>query len=248
LAKYDASGNVVWVRQVKGGPAHGAYIAVEPSGICHIVGTMAFQADFGGGLVVTNSGVVGDLMFSLPRMTQQANALQAREMGTGGEVIPSGIVVDSLGNSYVAGRFQHSSTITFGNTTLINNGFSSVFLTKNDSSNNVVWASGGLQWIEGGSVSAATSVAVDATGNSYLAVIWNRDQVDFGGIMLTNLQGSPADTMGFMAKYDRYGNILWARNVFGTNNSQMGFTAIAEDRWQNVFAVGACRIFSGWRV
>jgi len=61
--------------------------------------------------------------------------------------------------------------------------------------------------------------------------------------MLTNLQGSPADTMGFMAKYDRYGNILWARNVFGTNNSQMGFTAIAEDRWQNVFAVGGLQNF-----
>ncbi|MDB6018340.1 MAG: hypothetical protein JWR19_2829 [Pedosphaera sp.] len=235
MAKYSAVGDLVWVKQIKGAPGGHGGVAVEPNGTSHVTGFFPNQADFGGLVLTNSSGTFQDHVYCV-KYDAAGNPLWARETGTGGETLTSAIGIDPSGNSYVTGILQDGTSV-FGSNTISGN----IFVVKLDSLGNVLWAKGGAT----GTIfdANATSLAVDVTGNCTVAGYVGSTNVSFGGIVLSNPQGGGAEDMGFMVKYDRDGNLLWARNVFGSKSSFMGFKSIAEDQWQNVFAIGGLQNF-----
>ena len=70
------------------------------------------------------------------------------------------IAKDGLGNSYIAGNFNNES-LSFGNTTLINNGQSDIFLAKYDSHSKIVWAKN----IGGNNNEKLESLIIEPSGN-----------------------------------------------------------------------------------
>lgn len=158
--------------------------------------------------------------------------------GTGGD-FGFGIATDGPGNSYVTGAF--SSTTTFGagednETELTAAGGSDVFVAKYDRNGQLLWATlaggTGTDWGNG--------IAIDGPGNSYVAGIFQG--IATFGEGEDNETGLTASGSfdAFVAKYDRNGDLLWAKQASGTSN-EIGW-GIATDSRGNSYVSG---YFSG---
>jgi len=144
--------------------------------------------------------------------------------------LASSVAVDASGNAFVAGYFVAPS-ITFGSTTLISAGSENIFLAKYDAVGNVLWAksAGGIK------NDCATSVAVDASGNIYVAGIFQSPTITFGSTILMNLGVFNI----YLAKYDTIGNVLWAKSAGGTGLKEV--SSIALDASGNIYVTGEFR-------
>lgn len=108
----------------------------------------------------------------------------------------SDAAVDSMGNTYVVGRFF--GAIQLEGNTLVAAGGSDLFLAKFDASGHHVWS---LQIGDNGS-EEGQSVAVDGEGN-----------VVVGGFDFDFIMSSPAL---FVRKYDSFGGQLWGKTLWGS--------------------------------
>lgn len=91
-------------------------------------------------------------------------------------------------------------------------------------------------------ISGAKHVAADSSGNVFVAGTFNGASpasIDFGGVGLTNVSGGFSTAAAFVCKYDRFGNIGWARLVATNGGSQF---RLAADSFGNVYFAGR---FSG---
>ncbi len=146
------------------------------------------------------------------------------------------VSTDAFGNVYVAGNF-FSTTIVFGNDTLINltnpdtaHLVSDIFITKYDSSGNVLWAKSAI-----GPGSNATSICTDALGDFYVTGYFS-DSLIFGNTVLTNNHSESV----FTAKFNSSGNVIWAKTTVTTSNNcsfNMG-RSISTDFSGNVYITG----------
>lgn len=141
------------------------------------------------------------------------------------------LATDGLGNTYAAGFFQ-SLTMAIGTDTLTNSGYYSyeMLLVKYDNAGNILWARNA----SGINDEKAHSIAVDTSGNIYIAGYFSSPEVTFDGITLTNSGSGYADM--FVVKYDADGNVVWAKSAWGP--SQDYANGIALDPWGNVFVTG----------
>ena len=136
------------------------------------------------------------------------------------------ITTDAVGNVYITGVFS-SSTLTFGNTTLINAGGCDVFIAKYDPNGNVLWAKSAGD----NNTDCGTGITTDVVGNVYLTGRFS-STITFGNITLS----SAGDIDIFIVKYDSDGNVLWAQSAGG--NSEDEIHSIATDAVGNVYITG----------
>lgn len=136
--------------------------------------------------------------------------------------------VDSSGNSYLLGSFD-DSPLVFGGVSLNRIGPNDLYITKLDTSGNVVWAKS-----YGGTYATmqGASVAVDGSGNVYLTGTFQDDN-------LTN----PALTLIgsidiFVFKLDSSGNLVWAKNFGGSGANSYGLD-LSVDSTGNVYVAGS---------
>ena len=222
VAKYDASGDLVWAKRAGAGGAsfdQGLGIAVDGSGNSYVTGHFVGSATFGPGetneTTLTSAGfddifvakydASGDLVWA-----KRAGGMSFNDFG-------QGIAVDGSGNSYVTGNFQGSATFGPGETnqTILNSaGGGDIFVAKYDASGDLVWA----KRAGGTAVDVGNGIAVDGSGNSYVTG-------DFGGSATfgpgetneTTLTSSAGSFDIFVAKYDAPGDLVWAKRAGGTS-------------------------------
>lgn len=203
IAKYDASGNVLWAKQAGGQDIDASKnIAVDNSGNSYITGEFQGSATFGS--ITLNSS--GNYDAFIAKFDASGDVLWAKQSGGAGLEVGRGIAVDSSGNSYITGYFDGSAT--FDSTTLTSSGSYDVFIAKYD-------ATGNFQWAEGAGSSGedfGRNVAIDGSGNSYITGTF-RGLASFGSTMVSS---SGIEDI-FIAKYDASGNVLWAKKAGGTN-------------------------------
>ena len=149
--------------------------------------------------------------------------------------------VDLSGNTYVAGMFT-SISIPFGSTILINtdstntgnSGFSmDIFLVKYDADGNVLWAKS-VQGTDNMD-ERVFSIAVDGTGNVFLAGMYSSPTLSFDTITITN---AGIENI-FLAKYDPNGNALWAKSTGGSYHDWA--YSVAMDNSGNIYLTGVFR-------
>ena len=131
--------------------------------------------------------------------------------------------------------FFKSPSISFGSYTLINQAMNNgdVFLVKYNKDGDIVWA----QRAGGSDDDVGQSVAVDSSGNVYLAGYFLSQYIVFGTDTLRNLN-YPAYTCDiFLGKFDSDGNVIWAKCEGGMKWDIPYFVAI--DRWGNVCVTGS---------
>ncbi|MCB0533195.1 MAG: SBBP repeat-containing protein, partial [Saprospiraceae bacterium] len=213
IAKYDATGNVLWV--VSGGGLDtdfGSDIAADASGNVYVTGEFQGTAGFGSQTLTS----AGDVDAFVVKYDASGNVLWARSGGAGNFDTGNGIAADAAGNVYVTGYFRGNAG--FDSQTVSSVGNSDVFVAKYDASGNVLWVVG----LGGTNADAGNGITTDAAGNAYVIGDF-RGTAGFGSQTLT----SSGNVDVFIAKFDASGNVLWANSGGGPN----------QDNGQSIVAV-----------
>ncbi len=109
LAKYNAAGNIQWVRSSSGFGTKAPYdVAVDAEGNPYVFGTFKDTAIFGH---IILSGV-GDEHIFLIKYNSKGEAEWAKQIGRHGAVLGKALSIDKQGNLYLTGNF--SDTVEFG--------------------------------------------------------------------------------------------------------------------------------------
>jgi len=254
IAKYDTSGNQIWIKQF--GSADGDIaigIAVDSVGNSYITGYTY------GDLAGTN---VGKRDIFIAKYGTSGNQVWIKQFGSADADFGYGITVDSAGNSYVTGSTSWD-----------------IFIAKYDTSGNQIW----IKQFGSANPDFGYGIAVDSAGNSYvtgftagdLSGTGNARRKDafvikhdtFGNQIWVVQFGSAADDEGygiavdsagnsyitgytdgnlagtnigysdiFIAKYDTLGNQIWIKQ-FGSATDDFGY-GIAMDSADNSYVTG----------
>lgn len=223
VVKYDSSGNALWAKSAGGtlGSAGGYSVTSDPLRSVYITGTFSsphITFDF---VTLTNSGNT-DLFIA--KYDSSGNVQWAKNAIGSSVDYGFSITSDPLSNLYITGSFLSPSLI-FGIDTLINSGNKDMFLTKYDSSGNVIWA----KRAGGNAEDDGYSVALNASG-VYATGFFNSSPIIFG----TDSLISNGNYNTFLSKYDSSGNVLWAKSFTG------GFPyTVASDANDNTYITGS---------
>lgn len=227
LVKYDPAGNVIWAKSAGGDDLDASNsVAVDKLGNVYLTGYFKSSSlTFGSTTLVNAGGSIYDLF--LVKYDAGGNVLWAESSGGTGDDRGYSIAVDDPGNIYLAGYFL-SPTLTIGTTTLTNRGFSDIFIAKYTTDGDALWVDSpvGPGW------EYTYGVAVDKSGNSFIAGKLNGNTLTFGPFVLTKV----ANHDMFIAKYSSSGQVLWAKNagISGDNSSNF----VAADISGNCYVAG----------
>ena len=234
ISKLDASGNLVFAKRFGGSISDLSYsIAVDSTGNIYTTGFFQDTVDFDPSAGTTNLTTAGLSDVFISKLDASGNLVFAKRFGAAEADAGRSIALDSTGNIYTAGYFEQ--TVDFdpsaGTTNLTSAGRSDVFVSKLDSSGNLVFA----KRFGAAETDVGLSVAVDSTGNVYTTGYFEQT-VDFDpGAGTTDLTtGGGSDV--FVSKLDASGNLVFAKRFGGSNDD--GGISISVDSNGNIHTTG----------
>lgn len=200
MVKYNSSGTVQWVKNSAGG-SEGHGVTVDATGKIYATGVYRMDANFGG-IPLTNNG---DQDIVVLRYDANGNVIWAKGIGGTTRDIGKRITTDASGNVFVAGNFL-SGSLTFGSTVLTNaSAADDIFVVKYDVNGTVVWANNE----GGGGNDLAFGIAVDKDDDVYVGGFFTSTFILFNTVTINN--SNPANSDGFLIKYDNNGIEKWAK-------------------------------------
>lgn len=210
IAKYDTNGNALWAKSAGGiNGDYGSSVSADANGNVFVTGGFSSPTISFGTTTFTKSGV--SKVFVV-KYDANGNVLWAKSAeGWASFDAPYSVSADAGGNVLVTGAFE-SSVITFDSITLINGGGGNSFIAKFDSTGNILWAKSS----HGTGSDEINSVCSDENGNAFVTGWFDSPTLTFGSTTLIN---SGIYNI-FTAKYDVYGNILWARSAGGSGDDE----------------------------
>jgi hypothetical protein len=201
VAKYDASGNLVWAQQFGGDANEGSdrELAVDGSGNVYVVGSFTGSANFGA-TALTSAGQTDAFV---TKLDSGGNFIWTKQIGGALDDRGNGVAVDSGGNALI-----------IADTAAGGSGARDAFIRKLDSSGNTIWSQ-----VVGESSSiptkgkptptgsaGGTNITVDAAGHVYATGNMS-GTVDFNaGSGTTAVSG-----LAFVVKLNSAGALTWAR-------------------------------------
>ena len=240
VAKYNNAGDFVYVNTMGGELEQtGTAIATDPLGNLRVVGTFYHDADFDPGSGEVILSIKGHSLNSfISALGTNGQFLWARQMGFYSDSTyidrGTGIVADSTGNIFITGSFY--GTLDFdtgpGVSPVTSAGVSDVFVAHYDRAGNLVkvFSIGGVGFDRGG------KIVLDGDGNIVITGDF-AGTVDFDpGPGITNLT-SDLYTTPFVAKYNRNGNLIFAKAVAG--GTQTFNYGLCIDKLQNIYLTGS---------
>jgi hypothetical protein len=236
LAKYDASGNYVFAKNMGGTSSETANaIAMDGTGNVYITGYYFGTSDFDPGVGTASlSSVSGTQDIFIAKYDASGNYLYAKSIGGTSNDRGQSITVDGSGNVYITGYFTGTAdfdpSASTANVATI--GSNDIFLAKYDASGNYVYAKG----IGGTGDDRGMDIAIDGSDNLYITGNFSTT-ADFDPSASTASLVSAGGTDVFVAKYDASGNYVYARALGGTA-ADLG-NAIAVDDDGNTYITGS---------
>ena len=160
------------------------------------------------------------LLFSASAMSQLPSLNWAKNIGGSRG---NHITVDAAGNVYTTGYFSGVADFDPGpGTFYLTADGGDAYVSKLDADGNFVWA---LQF-GGDQTNYGQAVNVDVSGNVYIAGYFG-GTVDFDpGPAVFNITSNGQNDI-FITKLDTNGNLLWAKNIGGTN-SDLAYAAVLD--------------------
>lgn len=178
------------------------------------------------------------LFTALPSLAHAQDLVPAwgGSMGSDGSDVGSSIALDATGHVHATGNFSGTIDIDPGTaiTNLSSAGSNDVYVTKFDTTGNLIWArSFGGVYSDG-----ATSIAVDAAGSVYIAGGFS-GTADFDpGAGVFEMTAATTDQNDiYICKLDAAGNFVWAKGIIGGTWWDNAFD-IAVDPYGDVIVTG----------
>ncbi len=208
IAKYDAAGNLVWVRTGGGSYQDEAYaVSTDVAGNCYVTGYFTGNSIFGS--VPLSSAGYFDTDVLLLKYNPSGLLLWAKRAGGTANDIGYGMDITNSGQVIVCGVFQ--GTKSFGENVLTRIGGSNGFLARFESNGKLAWVKSSA----GADFSEYRKVSTDNAGNSYVAGSISGD-VAFANTKITSSGGKDA----CIAKYDNKGVLMWVLQGGGTDDDE----------------------------
>jgi hypothetical protein len=214
LAKYDGSGNVLWVKTAIGAiPDHDVYekglsLSSDKKSNIYVAGTCSSNNPPNDYMMIFDYDTL-TLEFPcnnvfLAKYDFSGNFKWANSAGGGGiSDYCTGICTDKNGNSYITGHFN-SDTLFFDGIEVYNNtGGKIFFVAKYDSSGNVIWARSCGKYAS----FKNPGIGLDADGNCYIGGSFQTSNY----VGFDNIQYSANGCSFFLVKHDVAGNLVWAK-------------------------------------
>lgn len=234
VTKSDASGNLIWVKTFGGTSDDiGLSIAVDSSSNVYVSGSFRSTADLDPGantLSFTSSG--GQDAF-VSKFDSSGGLLWVRQMGGSTDDRARSIVLDSVGNVFIAGYFQGTADFDpgVGTTNLTVVGSQDGYVWKLNSSGDLVW----VRQLGGSSIDNMYSIAIGSNGDLVISGSF-MSTVDFDPGAGTNNLTAVGAIDAFVLKLNSSGAFVWVSQLGGTGTEQ-GF-AVAVDAAGNAYATG----------
>lgn len=232
FSKWDASGNFVWATRsmsfnTNSDLQRGCAIDLDANGNVYVVGEYTESIDLGS-QTLYSSGLI-DVFIT--KLDNSGNYQWARRLTGTSQERANAIVVDASGNSYVAGYFYGTTNFNseFGgpfNLTASASGQDG-YICKYDASGMFVWAKAMGEEVR--------SLTLDSNGDLLVTghFVGTEDFDPNAGVFNLTSQGV-ADA--FICKLSAAGNLIWAKQVGGTN-TQEGY-GITVDANNNIYTTG----------
>ena len=218
VAKFNASGKVVWAAKGVSTFVNSRALALDSAGNVYITGNFNGKELVLGGNILKNSSTNADL-FVAKLNSNGTWAWAAQSSGTALE-LGGGVAVDSSGNTFVSGSFTHTSSDSaqIGATKLHSAGHHDLFVAKLDSAGKWLWAksAGGLNGEHG------YDLAVDSAGNAVVTGTYT-GSAKFGSLSLTGDKSSDI----FVAMIDDAGAWKWVTSA-GSSINDYGVSIVLD--------------------
>jgi len=230
-----------WVEAMGGSSSDdvGKSIDTDENGNVYTTGTFKGTVDFDPSPSnVQNLTAVGLKDIYIQKLDSSGQLLWVKQVGGINDDESSSLKVDANGNVYIIGFFR--DTVDFDPDIAIQQNLASVggtdiFIQKLDSNGNLVW----VKQMGGTSFNRGLSIALDLSGNLY-ATGYFIGTVDFDPNPTTqNLVTSLGSQDFFIQKLDVNGNLVWVKQIGGSNSDVAN--AIATDKDGNVYTTGYFR-------
>ncbi len=237
ISKLDASGNFIWVEQIKGTTSSSMKsIVTDGIGNFYCTGIFEGTCDFDPGAGTYNMTVGTFKDQFILKLDASGNFLWAKQIGGGlGIVDPSSIGIDASNNIFTAGSFNTTADFDPGAPVynLVAGPSFDEYVLKLDGSGNFAWA----KQIRG----IGRAMDIDMSGDIYTTGTFD-DTTDFDpGIgTYTLCPNGNIKTDIFISKLDNSGNFLWAKQL-GDTSWDEGY-GIDVDLNLNVYTTGYFRL------
>ncbi len=226
LRKYDSNGNWIFTVYIADGDPRITSIAIdEVTQDVLVTGTFSGVEIFGTD-TLTSSGINNSF---LAKIDMFGNYVWAKSFNSAAEVILKDMGIDSLGNSYILGRFYQDMSVDTVNLTTVGGwGDSDVFYAKFDPNGNFQW----LKRIEGNFTLLDKAIDVDPSGNSYVFGLFS-SSIQMDTFMLSNGGGYE----NFLIKTNSLGTIDWTQILAGSGDGSYGGGDLAVDNAGNSYVI-----------
>jgi uncharacterized protein (TIGR03437 family) len=145
----------------------------------------------------------------------------------------SAITTDSAGNTYVAGSRQLPGTPAFINPFIAGQPDSDVFVSKLDPNGNILFT----DTFAGKGVDTATAIAIDPSGNIYIAGATNSPDFPLSRALQTEIFPGGSGT-GFIVKLSNDGATILYSTYFGGTLGRSSISSLATDANGNLYLTG----------
>ena len=232
LVKYDSSGTILWVRSsdTSSNIVSAVSESTDINGNIYVTGTFNSPTITFGSFTLTNQSYEN---IFIVKYNSSGNVIWAKSPIDNGLVESISITTDPASNSYITGNYD-SSSVVFGNDTLIYDGQNSFYIAKYDSSGHVLWAkdaSSSYYYERGNIVTTSSSNYVYVTGS------FSDSTISFDSFTLVNPNYSNNWISEFLIKYDSSGNVIWANLIYSYPNG--GIFNLCSDINGNFYISGA---------
>jgi hypothetical protein len=230
LAKFDSSGNTIWLKRVGGTANYARGIATDIFGNVFIAGTYYGSVMIFDTVVINNSNP-GNTDVYVAKYNSSGNILWAKTEGGIDQEEGFCIRTDSYGNAFVSGIYSPGSV--FSSVNLPGRG---AFLVKYDYNGNFLW----VKTVLANCVNVSCilrDLDVDDFGNEYITGYFSGCSITLDTTTLLNnpnVYTNSPDAV-FLAKYNNNGNLLWADKGIGYGAG----TSIVANKTGGVYLTGS---------
>jgi hypothetical protein len=205
ICKLDSSGNFLWAKQMGGTDSDwGQSVAIDPEGnSVYTIGTFEGTVDFDPGAGIFNLTSVGFLDTFISKLDSSGNFTWVKVIGGVSYEYGESITIDPAGSGdiYTTGTFQDTVDFDPGTGVFILTtggiGDPDIYISKLDSSGNFVWAKSAGEYYH---YEYSSSIALDASGNTYITGSFDGTSIAFGNITLMNADSNGTYSDIFIAK------------------------------------------------
>lgn len=206
-------------------------IAVDTLGNVYIAGNAAVDTIHFG-----NNNSYNDVDIFLAKYNYLGKLIWAKKFN-GINASVSAITIDKEGNIYMTGDFTDDFYI---DSTLLTSTTKNAFIAKFNTNGNLIWADKSTSTIYD---CRGYNLIIDKSDNVYMIGIFQSYHISFGNITLTfPFSAAGSGDAIFIVKYNKSGNILWAKSFSGDISSAL-YSGVC-DNFNNLYLSGCFDSFN----